>query len=103
MANKVVTGVRFVKKNRIFHLQIQQGQLLPRGAINESTVEWVPIDDFKITDPDVCDGVDYHSLSHQERGIDLDEISTLDGQASVVTGLRLRVLSGRLNLITTKQ
>ncbi|XP_062124578.1 uncharacterized protein LOC133837734 isoform X2 [Drosophila sulfurigaster albostrigata] len=102
-ANKVVTGVRFVKKNRIFHLQIQQGQLLPRGAINESSVEWVPVDDFKITDSNVCDGVDYHSLSHKERALDLDEILTLDGQASVVTGLRLRVLSGRLNLITTKQ
>ncbi|KAH8414603.1 hypothetical protein KR215_009923, partial [Drosophila sulfurigaster] len=98
MESKVVTGVRFVKKNRIFHLQIQQGQLLPRGAINESSVEWVPIDDFKITDPDVCDGVDYHSLSHQERGIDLDEI--LCKEEEVVTGLRFRVLNGRLSLIT---
>ncbi|XP_051862928.1 uncharacterized protein LOC117576394 isoform X1 [Drosophila albomicans] len=98
MANKVVTGVRFVKKNRIFHLQIQQGQLLPRGAINESSVEWVPIDDFKITDSDVCDGVNYHSLSHQERGIDLDEI--LCEEEEVVTGLRFRVLNGRLSLIT---
>ncbi|XP_034653981.1 uncharacterized protein LOC117892094 isoform X2 [Drosophila subobscura] len=31
MANKVVTGVRFVKINRVFHLQLQQGELMPRG------------------------------------------------------------------------
>ncbi|XP_062130809.1 uncharacterized protein LOC133841967 [Drosophila sulfurigaster albostrigata] len=41
--NKVVTGVRFVKSNRVFHLQIQQGQLLPRGFIKASTVEWKPL------------------------------------------------------------
>ncbi|KAH8310737.1 hypothetical protein KR044_002815 [Drosophila immigrans] len=98
-ANKVVTGVRFVKKHRIFHLQIQQGQVLPRGSINESTVEWVPIDDYKITDPDIREGIDYHPLSHQERGIDLDEISSTSDETSVVTGLRFRVSRGRLYLV----
>ncbi|XP_060651516.1 uncharacterized protein LOC132788201 [Drosophila nasuta] len=47
-ANKVVTGVRFVKRNRIFHLQIQQGELLPRGLINESAVEWKPVENYEI-------------------------------------------------------
>ncbi|KAH8310365.1 hypothetical protein KR044_000989, partial [Drosophila immigrans] len=74
LANKVVTGVRFVKKNRIFHLQIQQGQLLPRGGINESTVEWKPVDDYKIDDVNVTEGVDYHALSNEKRRINLDEV-----------------------------
>ncbi|XP_062123254.1 uncharacterized protein LOC133836679 [Drosophila sulfurigaster albostrigata] len=73
--NKVVTGVRFVKKNRIIHLQIQQGQLLPRGAINESTVEWKPIDDYKIDDFNVTEGVDYHAMSYENRRLNLGDIT----------------------------
>ena len=32
--NKVVTGVRFVKKNRVIHLEIEQAQALKEGNIN---------------------------------------------------------------------
>ncbi|XP_060650929.1 uncharacterized protein LOC132787693 [Drosophila nasuta] len=98
-ANKVVTGVRFVKKNRIFHLQIQQGELLPRGAVNKSTVEWKPVDDYKISDSNITEGVDYHEMSYEKRAIDLDEILNTHQRSSVVTGLCFRVLSGRLNLM----
>ncbi|KAK9746495.1 protein of unknown function (DUF4803) [Popillia japonica] len=48
--NKVVTGIRFAKKNRIIHLQIQQGEILPYGVINMTSLEWVPVDNFKIND-----------------------------------------------------
>ncbi|XP_016838122.2 uncharacterized protein LOC100118844 isoform X1 [Nasonia vitripennis] len=41
--NYVLTGARLVKRERTIHVQIQQGQLLPYGHVNESTVEWVPI------------------------------------------------------------
>ncbi|KAH8312100.1 hypothetical protein KR044_009410 [Drosophila immigrans] len=97
-ANKVVTGVRFVKKNRIFHIQIQQGQLLPRGAINESTLEWVPIDDYKIGDFNVTEGVDYHSMSYETRRINLDEIIYKYGRILIVTGVRFKLWKGRLGL-----
>ncbi|XP_062125596.1 uncharacterized protein LOC133838489 [Drosophila sulfurigaster albostrigata] len=95
--NKVVTGVRFVKKNRIIHLQIQQGQLLPRGAINESTVEWKPIDDYKIDDFNVTEGVDYHAMSYENRRIHLHDI-THKYRTYVVNGVSLDVFYGRLSL-----
>ncbi|XP_062134531.1 uncharacterized protein LOC133844517 isoform X2 [Drosophila sulfurigaster albostrigata] len=97
-ANKVVTGVRFVKKNRIFHLQIQQGELLPRGLINESTVEWKPVDNYEIGDSNAKEGVDYHTLTYQNRAIDLDEVTKPDDTTFVVTGVRFQVLDGHLNL-----
>ncbi|KAH8302666.1 hypothetical protein KR044_009323 [Drosophila immigrans] len=105
-ANRVVTGVRFVKKNRIFHIQIQQGQLLPRGAINASTLEWVPVDDFKLDDFNVIEGIDYHTMSYEKRRINLDEIVFRDGRTHLVVGvgfslwkqrLELEVLVSRLN------
>ncbi|KAH8388539.1 hypothetical protein KR093_009160, partial [Drosophila rubida] len=97
-SNKVVTGVRFVKKNRIFHLQIQQGQLLPRGGINVSTVEWKPVDDYHIHHPNVREGVDFHTLSYGSRGIDLTKVMKTNDTTFVVTGVRFRLYRGRLNL-----
>ncbi|KAH8414601.1 hypothetical protein KR215_009920 [Drosophila sulfurigaster] len=101
-ANMVVTGVRFVKKNRVFHIQIQQGELLPRGAINESTLEWVPVDDYQISDPDVTEGVDYHAMSYENRRINLgnnlgDNIHK-HGRGVVVTGVGFHVWRGQLAL-----
>ncbi|KAH8302667.1 hypothetical protein KR044_009330 [Drosophila immigrans] len=97
-ANRVVTGVRFVKKNRIFHIQIQQGQLLPRGAINASTLEWVPVDDFKLNDFNVTEGVDYHAMSYEKRRINLDETVFRNGRTFIVTGVSFNVWKERLEL-----
>ncbi|XP_034489780.1 uncharacterized protein LOC117793546 isoform X2 [Drosophila innubila] len=96
--NRVVTGLRFVKKNRVFHLQIQEGSLLPRGAINASTLEWKPVDEYKIYDRNVARGVDYHTMSYESRSIDLDDIQKTDDNTFVVTGVRFRVLGAHLNL-----
>ncbi|XP_051858674.1 uncharacterized protein LOC127565202 [Drosophila albomicans] len=98
-ANKVMTGVRFVKKNRVFHLQIQEGQILPRGAINQSTVEWKPVDGYKIDDTNIREGVDYHSMNYKSRGLNLDEITYTNDGSFVVTGVRFQATKGRLNLI----
>lgn len=95
---RVITGLRFLKKNRIFHLQIQEGQLLPRGAINESTLSWKPVDEYKIFDRNVAKGIDYHTLSYESRSIDLDDIMKTDDNTFVVTGVRFRVLGAHLNL-----
>ncbi|KAH8308952.1 hypothetical protein KR059_004149 [Drosophila kikkawai] len=95
--NRIVTGVRFVKHHRVFHLQLQQGELLPRGAINISSLEWQPLKVLNLTDSDLRDGYDYHTLSADSRALDLDEIV---GNAThhVVTGVRFRVLNKHLNL-----
>ncbi|XP_060648118.1 uncharacterized protein LOC132785844 [Drosophila nasuta] len=96
--NKVVTGVRFVKKNRIFHLQIQQGLLLPRGGIDESTLEWKPVDDYELTDSNVEAETDYHVLSYENRALNLDQISHQRDPTVIVTGVAFGTLAKHLNL-----
>ncbi|XP_016984536.1 uncharacterized protein LOC108048421 isoform X2 [Drosophila rhopaloa] len=95
--NRIVTGLRFVKKNRIFHLQIQEGELLPRGAVNQSTLEWKPVENYNFFDRDVKKGADYHMLSYESRSIDLDDVNT-DDNSFVITGVRFRVVGAHLNL-----
>ncbi|XP_070073239.1 uncharacterized protein [Drosophila takahashii] len=92
--NRVVTGVRFVKRNRVFHLQIQEGDLLPQGVINQT--EWKPVDSFDVSSKDVKKDVDFHMLTYEKRSIDLDEVKVKN--KSVVTGLRFRVDGTHLNL-----
>ncbi|GLG92569.1 Uncharacterized protein GBIM_00223 [Gryllus bimaculatus] len=93
--NMVVTGLRFVKKNRVIHLQIREGALLPRGAINASSVRWRPVDDYHITDAGVQNTRDYHTLSWEQRAIDLDDLEAPPGH--VVTGVRFRNVGTHLN------
>ncbi|XP_034116996.1 uncharacterized protein LOC117576392 [Drosophila albomicans] len=97
-ANKVVTGVRIIKKNRIFHLQIQQGQLLPRGVINESTVHWKPVHDYYISGWNVKQGVDYHAMSYHSRAIDLGDVDNRNDVSFVVTGVQFVLINGKLKL-----
>ncbi|KAF7269607.1 hypothetical protein GWI33_017355 [Rhynchophorus ferrugineus] len=100
--NMVVTGLRFVKKNRIIHLQIQEGQLLPRLQVNASTIKWKPVEDYKITDRKVFNGQDYHTLTWEKRAMDLDDLEADDGY--VVTGVRFKEIGSHLNfeIYTTK-
>ncbi|KRK06713.1 uncharacterized protein LOC6525374 isoform X2 [Drosophila yakuba] len=95
--NRIVTGLRFVKQNRIFHLQIQEGELLPRGTVNQSTLEWKPVEKYNIFDRHVKNGIDYHKLSYEKRTIDLDDVDTEDN-SFVITGVRFRVVGTHLNL-----
>ncbi|XP_016961633.2 uncharacterized protein LOC108032333 [Drosophila biarmipes] len=96
--NRVVTGLRFVKKNRIFHLQIQEGELLPYGVINESTVQWSPVDTYSISDEYVKINVDYHMLTYENRSINLGKVEADNKWVLVVTGLRFQVVGGHLQL-----
>lgn len=75
----MVTGLRFTKLNRIIHLQIQEGKLLPRGQIDTETIRWVPIDNYKLTDKNVYNKQDYHTLTWESRAIDLDDIEGENG------------------------
>lgn len=98
-SNHLVTGVRFIKKNRIVHIQIQEGQALPRGLVNESTISWQPVPSVTVhkdQEDSIEDGLGYATLSYQERALDLDDLHAPDGH--VITGLRFRKLGGHLNL-----
>ncbi|XP_039313481.1 uncharacterized protein LOC105198718 isoform X2 [Solenopsis invicta] len=94
--NKVITGIRLKKVNRVIYIQIQEGQLLPRGEINSSTIDWQPIDAFSIMDSNVRSGVDYHTMIWEKRALDLDELTS--SQDHLLTGIRFRMVGSRLNL-----
>lgn len=81
---RVVTGVRFVKQNRIIHLQVQESQLLEYGDVNSTSTRWVPIPQFTILDRGIKDGIDYHTLSFDRREIDLDDITAPVGHVVVM-------------------
>ena len=94
--NKVVTGIRFKKVKQIIHMQIQEGELMPRGYINKSSIRWKPIEEFSVLDNNVKNGVDYHTLSWEKRGLDLDDLVLDDN--FLLTGLKFRMIGSRLNL-----
>ena len=113
----VVTGVRFRKVNHIIHIQIQEGKLLPGGEIHASSVQWKPIESYKIGKPMPNtegtqheyiprENVDYYRLEWKvnkpkskddlirKAGVNLDDIDYgehLNGGDYVVTGLRFYV------------
>lgn len=94
--NKVVTGIRFKKVKQIIHMQIQEGELMPHGYINKSSIWWKPIEEFSVLDNNVKNGIDYHTLSWEKRGLDLDDL-VLDDNL-LLTGLKFRMIGSRLNL-----
>ncbi|XP_050438388.1 uncharacterized protein LOC126844318 isoform X2 [Adelges cooleyi] len=98
--NKVVTGVRFNKVKQMFHLQVEEGVLGPRGSINESTRRWVdlPVPGFTYQNVTLRDGVDYHTLSYTSRAIDLDNV--MAPKNMVVTGVKFRMIGPHLNIET---
>lgn len=91
-----MTGLRFRKVNRIIHLQIQQGELQQRGAINGSSLDWKSVPAYKLTDRGIRNTVDYHTMGWDKRAIDLDELHAPVNH--VVTGIRFRVLGSHLNM-----
>lgn len=79
-----MTGLRLVKHGRVFHLQISEGLLGERGYITPGS--WVPVQKFDIADPGVRDGDDYHTLTYENRAVDLDELDSPSGH--ILTGVR---------------
>lgn len=94
-SNMVVTGMRFAKVNRIIHMQVQEGVLLPRGRIDQNTVHWKPVENYTITDRKIVNGQDYHTLTWEKRSIDLDDLYVNHGH--VITGVRFKMIGSHLN------
>lgn len=70
--------------------------MLPRGIVDQTTLKWVPIQNFTIYERNVRDGRDYHTLTWAKRSIDLDD---LEAKAShVVTGICLEL--NKFNIYT---
>lgn len=84
----MVTGLRFVKKNRVIHLQIQEGELRPRMTINPSTLRWKEPEEYNISSNDrkMYEGQDYHTLTWKNRKMDLDDLEADEGY--ILTGTK---------------
>lgn len=78
--NRVVTGIRFLKKGGIIHIFISERELGAYGHIKESSATtseattWKSDYNFLVDDSGVTSGRDYHTLTHENRAIDLDII-----------------------------
>lgn len=108
-ANKVITGIRFVKKNRIIRIQIQEGIVRKYGLINQKTVSWRLLDNLNITNG--VRGEDFHQMKHyidhltsnifKNTIIDQTEIEFADydlPKNEVLTSVQFFVQEGRLKL-----
>lgn len=86
-----------MKRNRIFHLQIQEGELLPKGQINMESLRWKPLDNYRIFDSNIVNGVDFFTMDHTKRHVDLDELIG-DDPDDIVIGVKFRSVGNHLNL-----
>lgn len=85
-----------MKKNGIIHLHAIERTLLPNANLNKSESWNVTNDNFTLSDADVKEGVDYYTVNYENRTLNLDTITAARDQ--LVTGVRLRVVNGRLRL-----
>lgn len=87
-----MTGIRFLKKNRIIHIFIKERTLGPNGKIEwdgDKDELWMSDYKFVKEDSGVKEGVDYHELTYNHKEIDLDTVRAPPDE--VVTGVRFRV------------
>lgn len=47
---------------------------MPRGNIDKTSVQWKSIEEFNVLDNNIKNGIDYHTLSWEKRGLDLDDL-----------------------------
>merc|ERR1719295_1732914 len=93
-AGKLVTGARFVKRGKVFHLQIQQALALPEGGVDETTMAWK--EPAPLSEENLTNNPKVFTMSYEQRAMDLDSLSAPEGH--VLTGLKFRKLGGHLNL-----
>lgn len=92
----MVTGIRFLKKNRIIHIFIKERRLGPRGTTEsdgEQEELWQSDYKFVKEDSGVKEGIDYHELTWKDHAIELDTIRA--PRDEVVTGARFRIAGER--------
>merc|ERR1719167_1850656 len=91
---RVITGARFIKKGKVFHLQIQQALALPEGGVDETTMAWK--EPAPLSEENLTNNPKVFTMSYEQRAMDLDSLSAPEGH--VLTGLKFRKLGGHLNL-----
>merc|ERR1712013_750934 len=96
--NKIVTGVRFVKRGKIIYPQIEQATALMEGGIDETTRAWVEPNQIAYSDVKnlTKNTKNVFTMSYEQRAMDMDTLEAPDGH--VLTGVKLRNIGGHLNL-----
>lgn len=99
-----MTGVHLTKHNGIFGLSISERKLLSYGRLKPTNnyfysnfPSWkLAHPKFKIADKDVHEGIDYHTLTFENRSINFDTITVPEN--CVVTGVRFQLHNGHIRL-----
>lgn len=81
-ANEVVTGVRVIKYEKVFYLQIQVGRMIPYHKIDQGSLRWVPIQPIKSVSYEM-ETSEYFILRRRMR-FDMDIVQGKENQ--VLTG-----------------
>lgn len=71
--------------------------MLPRGQINQESLHWKPVDNYRISDEKVFNGVDFFTMDHNKRQMDLDELTGNESN-DIVVGVKFRALLTHINL-----
>lgn len=97
-ACRVVTGVRLTKESGVIQLAVSQRTLLPFGQTDESEQDTWKLAEYQFaaTDSGPVNGVDYFTLTYENRSINLDDLVLPQGK--LVTGVRFHNLNGHLAL-----
>lgn len=98
-AYSIVTAVALKKFQGVFHLLVVERELKPFGLVNATSPAWASYGSggyFSLHDPQIREGLDYHTLTWENRSVNLDTVEAPAGK--VVTGVRFRVIDGALTL-----
>lgn len=89
--NQIVTGVSLTKRNGVVQFVIAQRQLMAFGNVDRSHIEyaWSLADQFAPNSSQAQEGIDYFTLTYENRSLNLDTITA--GAGRVVTGVRFNV------------
>lgn len=100
-----MTGVAITKRNRMLQFTIAESTLLPYGKLNTTIVNddddqnvnannrYVTHPEWTIDTPGIKNGVDYHTLTYENRAINLDAVIAPAGK--VITGIRFHALDDK--------
>ena len=95
--NRIVTGVRLVKRGRVIYPQVEHAVAMAEGGVGEGTRTWVEPTVINTTDTDVLLNSDkVFTMSYEQRAVDMDSLQAPAGH--VLTGVKFRNLGGHLNL-----
>lgn len=96
---RVITGIAFRKLNRVIQFVISERELYAFGRVDTTYMQrqiWKNSSFEFLTDPTSRNGTDYHTLTREQRSINLDTVNLPN--TMVLTGVRLKLHGGRLTL-----